>query len=280
MSEDAVREPKIKVWGGVLFLFISMTIITMIAKQSGSNDHLDGGGIGLATILSIVVYVILAKRYHLNDSKKAILLFVLLILQFFGSAYLAGYYYRTSPSGAEVGKFSSRLALLKPQEKFKELSDMRDNILVLAKSIESNPQNIEQAKKYIDVIDQLIVQNNNFYKSKQYWNEQMLALISSVSPDPNIRKEIEKVLSLDIGMNINVLAASMKQHDKWYEALKANLSARKEYYESFIKHESAQTQDYLLRKWSTLEDAYLKEESKLAQIKFGVKTQRNGAAQK
>ena len=279
MSEDGVNEPKIKVWGGVLFLFICMTIINMITKDSGSNDDSSSSGNGLAAILSIAPYVTLAKLYYLDSYKKAILLFVLLILQFIGGAYLARYYYWTSPEMSEVNRVMKALSLLKTKEKLPELTQQRDTISVLTESINTNPKNIEQGKKYIDVIDQLLPLHKKSYDSIKQIHEGILDSISSVKTAEDLKK-VEKALRDNGHLNISALAAFRKQHDKCYEALKANLSARKEYYESFIKHESAQTQDYLLRKWSTLEDVYLKEESKLAQIQSEVKTQRNGAAQK
>ena len=107
----------------------------------------------------------------------------------------------------------------------------------------------------------------------------MLELFSSVKTAQDIKK-VEQTFRDIAKINISALPALRKQHDKWYAALTANLIARKEYYESLMNPESPQTQDYLLRKWSTLETIYLQEESKLIQIQSEVRIQANEETQR
>lgn len=261
----------------MLFLFIYMTIVTLIVKQYSGDDSLQKG-IGVTGFASMIVYATIAKRFHFDRRKKGGSLVILFILLNIGGIYLGRYYYQTSASMSEVNKVINGLSLLKAQEKEQDLTQLRNTISVLTESIKTNPQNIEQAKKHVAVVDQLLPLYKRSYDSTKHVYEQMLELISSVKTVQDIKK-VEGVLQVN-GLNMSALAPFLKQLDKWYEALTANLNARKEYYESFIKHESSQTQDYLFRKWSALEDAYLQEESKLVRIQSELKTRPNMGAQR
>jgi hypothetical protein len=279
MSEEIINKPKIKVWGGVLFLFIYTGIIGFVCKEYVSGDTYLSDGIVLASIASMIVYAITARLFHFDRKKKLISLALLFIVLNIGGIYLGIYNYQHSAKMAEVARVVKGFSLLKTQEKQQEATELRKNIAALAESIQAIPKNIEQAKKHIAVIDQLLPLYKRSYDLTKQIMEQVLELISSVKNVQDMKK-VEEVVWINGKLNVSALAPYLKQLDKWYGALTANLNARKEYYESFINNESSQTQTYLLHKWTTLEDTYLQEESQLVRLQSELKSQPNSVAQR
>jgi hypothetical protein len=279
MSEETFNKPKTKVWGGVFFLFIYYIIALMFIKsfieKSPSEDFLQQG-IGVTAIVSMIIYAAVAKRFHFERKKKLILIGVLFVVVNIGGVYLGRYYYWISPSMTEVNRVVNGISILKPQEKLQEVNKLGETISGLSESIQTKPTNIAQVKQYVDVIDRLFSLHKKNYELVRHVHEQMLELFFSVKTEQD-REKVEDILRHNGGLNISVLAVLRKQHDKWYEALTANLTARKEYYESVINRESSQTQDYLLRKWATLEKVYLQEESKLIEIQAELKAKPKGS---
>ncbi len=267
MNEEAEKNPQTKVLGGILFLVIYMAIIILIAKQFESGDGSLQKGIGITAIASMIVYVIIVKRFHFDLKKKLYLIVILLVVLDVGGIYLGRYFYWNSPSMPEVKRVIDGIAQIKLNAKLQELTPLRRTILAHTETIKIKPQSIEQGKKYLDIIDQLYSLHKKSYDLTRHFHEQILELIASVR-NVQDREKVEAVLRDKGRLSIGAISVFRKQHDIWYKALTDSLSARKVYYESFIKHESQQHQDYLWRKWSTLEDFYLQEESKLYQIRI------------
>ena len=269
---------KTKVWGGVLFLFGYNAFITAILhglmeKDNSNYTVLDSfsQGIGVATFLAILIYVVSAKKYHFNPSRKTQMLAVLFILVNLLAFYLGRYYYRTSPAMSIMSSLESNIKTINPKQKMAEVNDINNKISSLSQAIQEVPENKRQAIDQLVVIDQLIELYKRGFTLSHNMQDEILKL-NAKADTPQTQSDIRTILKNMSGLDVNVLPAFQQQHTIWFEAVTANLLARKEYYQSYVNGESAQTQEYLLKKWDNLASIYGQEEAKLLELQAQMKS--------
>jgi molybdopterin converting factor small subunit len=261
MSIETNGDTKTKVWGGVLFLVGYWLVVGSLVKALATNTNYTMAdsfsmGIGVTTFLSIIIYVLLAKKLHFDRNKKIVSLILLFIFVNVSSFYLGRYYYHDS-----IKASLSFMTGLNAQQKQVELNDINNKIYALSQTIQEEPRNKQEANEHINVIDQLTELYKKSYNLTSNVQDEIIRNVNTnrfLKPD-----ELKIFIKKQTGTNVDVLPEFQNQQAIWFKALNGCLSAKKEYYQSYVNDEPVQAQEYLIKKTNDVCPVYGHEEAKL-----------------
>lgn len=257
---------KTRLRGGALYLLIFGIVSSNIVKKMFGTDQsihslssAISDAIGSFWVLSIFIYAIICWFVQLERTWKTIL------LTFFSIAILVGgFYYGRYEYWAETTRVLNKISALKPQETFQKLTNLKDTINSLTQSINSNPEDKQQAKQFIGIIDSLIELQNRYSDLYLKFNGKFVDIFSSVN-DIAEKVKIQNVLNSSRSQRINMcsLPGTLKLFKKWHTSLVNNLLARKDYYQAYIYDSPRHNLDSLQQIWVRNEAEYMTAESLL-----------------
>jgi hypothetical protein len=281
MTEKGTKE-KTKVLSGIIILILYYVLIQGVIKlnilpDNSNFDYWDSllRSISLPIILAMILYTAIVKLFHFNTIRKGILFTILFILLNVCGYYYWQYSYSTSPTVYQTNAFFDRMKGMEYKKQQSQIDILNKSIISFSNYLKDLPRDVKQIKNHIQIVDTVLILYKAYYDLTSQAQNTMMKAFSEITSD-NARKNIIGLLKnrgIKMSLNSDSLAAIRIQNAKWFRALTLNFEARKTYYQSCLENESVATRDSLFKKWSTLENDWLREESILIALQSTFKGQ-------